>query len=124
MNSFNERKKDTILANPLVIENVSNDFLEITYNNKVPLQLYAKNPSGKWQYITYPYQSFCATGVYENPFFPGEIVVTSIPVFDGNISTVGRFRIYDYWSDEFPINLEKEIFINPFEARNSKDETE
>lgn len=114
-NSFNWRTKDTVIANPVIIENISTNFIEITYDNKVPIELQAKDRNDNWQNLTYPYQWFCGTGLYAHPIFPGEIVITSIPKFDGEFATYGRIKIHKYISEQFPINLNEKIFINPFE---------
>jgi len=114
VNSFHSRKEDTILAHPMLIENVSNNFLEITYSNRINIQLEAQDRNGEWQLISYPYSEFCGTGHYAHPFFPGEIVITSIPVFSGPIKTVARIKVHNYYSHEFPMAVKDEIFIDPF----------
>ena len=115
--TFMNRFLDTVLANPLIIENVSRNFLEITFDNRVQLSIEAKNQNNAWQAITYPYQLFCGTGRYPHPLFPKEIVVTSVPILKGEFETSARFKIYNSVSEEFKISIDKSIFDSPFENK-------
>lgn len=119
LNTFHSRSNDTIIAYPLIIENVSGNFLEITHGSYVQIEIQAQDEKEGWQNITYPYQRFCGTGIYSHPIFPGEIVITSIPAFEGNYKTMARIKISDYYSDEFQIEVDKSIFKSPFEKENT-----
>lgn len=119
LNTYHSRSSDTITAYPIIIENVSSNFLEITHGSHVPIEIQAKDEKEAWQNITYPYQQFCGTGIYSHPIFPGEIVITSIPVFEGSYKTKSRIKIFDYYSDTFEIEIDKSIFKSPFEKENT-----
>jgi len=112
-NPYGARVQDTVLAYPLIIENISNSFVAATYDNFVPLSTEAKTKEGQWQSITYPVQIFCGTGIYSHPVFPNEILITSIPVFEGSMKTKIRFKIQDSLSKEFSVNLDDNIFASP-----------
>lgn len=120
LNKYHSRSYDTIIAHPLIIENVSDNFLEITYGPHVQIEVQAQDDKKDWYNITYPYQRFCGTGIYSHPIFPGEIVITSIPVFEGNHKTMARIKIFDYYSDEFQIEIDKSIFKSPFEKEKNR----
>ena len=112
--SFGNRSTDTILTYPVIIENVSPNFFKLLYGNQVYLTIEALNIEGEWKPITYPYQRFCGTGIYQLPLFPREIIVTSIPVIKGKRETKARIKIFEFISEEFYMSVNEEIFINPF----------
>ncbi len=111
INSFMGRNKDTILTNPLIIENVSDQFYSLITDNQVNIIIQAINSKGEWKDISHPYKRFCGTGIMSLPLFPKEIIITSIPVFEGPFKTKARLKIHEYYSEEFSIQVKEDIFI-------------
>jgi len=111
INSFMGREIDTILANPLIIENISERFFNLITDNQVDIIIQAIDKNGEWIDISHPYQRFCGTGIMSLPMFPKEIIVTSIPVFEGPFKTKARLKIHEYYSEEFSMQVKEDIFI-------------
>lgn len=111
INSFMGREIDTILANPLIIENISDRFFNLITSNQVDIIIQAIDTNGEWKDISHPFQRFCGTGIMSLPMFPKEIIITSIPVFEGPFRTKARLKIHEYYSEEFSIQVKEDIFI-------------
>lgn len=75
---------------PVIIENLTKDTLEIGYGEYVPLIIEARDETGEWKSIQRPFVYGCGTGM---PFYflpPGEILITSCKLFDGEFKTTMR----------------------------------
>lgn len=99
--SYFARYADTLLFTPIIIENISNHFTEIIYQDQVELQIEIQDHMGFWTYRILPYQYFCGTGSRFYGLHPGEILITAIPSSCQQGYRKARIRMDDYLSEEF-----------------------
>ncbi len=88
----------------VMIENISEDTLNLGYGEYLPLIIEAQDSLGLWKPIQEPHTYFCGTGLTYFYITPNQIAITSCKLFKGNYKTKMRLgygfkpRIY---SNEF-----------------------
>jgi hypothetical protein len=78
----------------VAVVNTTRDTLNIGYGTHLPIILEALDKQGAWKPVEEPFVYFCGTGLGTLFLPPGEIVITSAPVFTGEYNTKLRLR-YD-----------------------------
>lgn len=72
---------------PVLLRNLNKDTVAIGYGDYIPLLLEAKDSLGNWKPIQVPYRYGCGTGLETIILPPKEIVITLLPIFNGNYKT-------------------------------------
>lgn len=81
-------------AHPVYIANKTNDTIDIGYGDYIPIFMEAKDTNGNWKQIEEQYMYMCGTGLNGIFLPPGEIMVTSAPIYEGGFKTKLRLRYY------------------------------
>ncbi len=104
-------------AYPLFIENKSEDTLEIGYGEYIPLLIEAKDSTDSWRVIQRHFTYYCGTGI---PFYflpPGDILITSCKLFEGDYKTKLRI-VYGFSQMQYSNEFHGTINYGQFEQLN------
>lgn len=88
-------------AYPILITSKENDTIIIGLQEIIPIELEAKDKSGKWKPIEEKYRHFCGTGLGYIYLAPKNVVLTSVFVYDGDYKTKLRIKLGESYSNEF-----------------------
>lgn len=97
----------------VTIENNHRSFFCVGYGDKLELAIEAKNANDEWKLITHPPIRFCGTGLLWVPLSANEIVISAIPITQGNFNTKGRIKLGDVYSNEINIAIDTNTFNFP-----------
>ncbi len=86
---------------PVLVRNLNKDTVAIGYGDYIPLLLEAKDSVGNWKPIQVPYRYRCGTGLETIILPPKEIVITMLPIFNGNYKTQLRLTYGSNMSKPF-----------------------
>lgn len=78
---------------PVLLTNLQNDTIEIGYGNVLPLIMEARDSSGKWRPIEERFIYSCGNGIGTIILPPGEVVLSTAPILQGNYQTEFRLTI-------------------------------
>ncbi len=101
---------DTCSAYPVFIINIAPDTLYLSHNQYLSIHLEALNPRGKWQRIEQQLFSVCPSGAEIIVLPPGELILTSVPVYKGGFRTKMRLRYGGVCAEEFGGGVEVGVF--------------
>jgi len=116
---LNEKKhgigKRVICASHYIvrIENNHRSFFCVGYGDELEFAIEAKNSKGEWKPITHPPIRFCGTGLLWVPLSANEIVLSAIPIIQGNFKTKGRIKFGEVYSNEINISIDTNTFYFP-----------
>ena len=88
-------------AYPILITSKENDTIIIGLQEIIPIELEAKDKSGKWKPIEEKYKHYCGTGLGYICLAPKNVVLTSVFVYDGDYKTKLRIKLGKSYSNEF-----------------------
>ena len=98
-------------AYPVYIKNTTGKILDIGAGGLIPMIMEAKDAKGNWQPIEERFVHMCGTGLSSMFLPPGEIALTTAPVYKGNFKTRMRLNYRGILSNEFS----GKTFLSQFE---------
>lgn len=93
----NEGKKSF----PVLIENISDDTVNIGYRNHISITTEALSKNGEWKPIEKQLSFMCGVGLNSIILPPNEIVLTSQLIYSGSFKTKLRIKLGSNYSEEF-----------------------
>lgn len=97
-------------AYPVLLKNNSDSILVVGSGTHLDLIMEAKNEQNEWKPIERRFTYFCGTGLPSIILPPGESVITSAKIYQGNFETEIRLRMRNHFSPTF----KGKININQF----------
>lgn len=92
---------DTCSAYPVFTINITPDTLYLSNTQYISIYLEALNPKGNWQRIEQQLFSACPSGGEIIVLPPGELILTSVPVYKGGFRTKMRLNYGGVYTVEF-----------------------
>lgn len=103
-------------ANPVMLINKEADTILIGYGDFVPLIMEAKDSLGNWKPIEEKWTYTCGNGVGSIILPPGEIVITSAMIYNGDYLTDLRLRIGRNFSKSYKGKINYRQFVSIFDG--------
>jgi len=101
---------DTCSAYPVFTINITPDTLYLSNTQYISIYLEALNPKGNWQRIEQQLFSACPSGDEIIVLPPGELILTSVPVYKGGFQTKMRLNYGGVYTAEFIGGVELGVF--------------
>lgn len=109
---------DTIFGDSYsaIVINEDSVTIEVGYGDHTPLIMEAKDSAGVWRPIEKRFIYLCGNGVGTIILPPGEIMLTSVPLFQGEYKTQLRLRYpnTEFYSNSFEGNINYRQFKSMF----------
>lgn len=88
-------------AYPVLLTNSATDTIQIGYGDFMYITMEARDRSGKWRPIERRFTPGCGHGIKNIILPPGEVVLTSAIIYQGNYKTRLRLKLGKNYSKEF-----------------------
>lgn len=95
---------------PVIIENIYPSFFKVGYGDELDLIFEAINVNGNWDAISHPPIRFCGTGLQSVSLCSKEIVISALPITQGEFKTKGRIKLGQATSNEIFIAIDSTTF--------------
>jgi hypothetical protein len=95
-NTFVGRK-----AYPVIIKNLSSDTVKVGLENYIYLKLSYKKAENQWVFLEKDYIFGCGTGLRSILLPKNEIIITSVPVYEGDTKVLFRISLGNNYSEPF-----------------------
>ncbi len=105
-----EHYRGEIRSYPVIIGNLSKDYLDIGFGGYLPLILEAKDSSGQWQPVQRKFTFSCGMGLGSIILPPNEVALSTCPLYQGDYQT--RMRLAFWGLDDFIYSNEFVGWIN------------
>ena len=108
---------------PILLTNYAKDTIAIGYGDILPLIMEAKDSTGLWKPIEEAFVYMCGNGVGTIILPPNEVVLSYVPITNGNYSTELRIVFGENHSEPFKGNINYRQFESRYDERgNYKEE--